>query len=38
MHLPKYSNRRVTEKTAQLQSICPIGDSARAKSCSRQFS
>ena len=38
VHSPKYSDRRVTKKTAQLQSIQPMGGSARVKSASRQFS
>ena len=38
VHSPKYSNRRVTKKTAQLKFIQPIGSSARVKSPSRQFS
>jgi len=39
VHSPKYSDRRVTcKKTAQLQSIQPMGGSARVKSTSRQVS
>ena len=38
VHSTKCTNTRVTKKTAQLQSIHPIGGSARVKSPSRQFS